>query len=915
MPTKIRRSLFVGLGGTGMKSLLHTKKMFVETYGEVPPMIGFLGIDTNLGEYKTVLESSYGEVKLEPSEQLQIIVREDPQPLFFRHPARFAWIPQENLKHLRSMETGAGQIRSNGRFAIIYNEYNITNRIQHVINQLLNVDHTYNPKYELISSNLEIHVVFSLCGGTGSGTFINTAYLLRQVAPEAFVYAYAVLPGVFEAEINSFAAKAKIMPNGYGSLLDLDYLMHLNMGVPPINIDYLTKTDTTQKNPFDSVYLIDNKNENNGIYDKVDDLAQMISLALITATGELSIAQTSVFDNVKRLIKDGAMNIGNKIAWVAGFGVCEICYNAKSLRDILTLKTMVRLIERLENPNADANNIANAWIDTNHIRENNGKDDVIDHLCSKTPRIPFDSINTPAAPKAEVDSYIDNIARERPDQIREKVDELISSIKNSLKELMIKEINKEGGIGNCLNIIQAINSQISICLSEMQTELDDFKQKAPVFVSQKETTSQELADHMTKFIKNKKQQYIDAVVDAVNMYAINLREIDRRNGAIQFYTWLKTELDNQKTTIENIKTCVDSIKGRCEKSIATIQYRVTNTGNTFQIDLARNEANNISYNDEAIVISDFVGQISLSGDIYSFAQLRTDEIEHIIADYSNTLTEQSGFTNMSVDQMLRKLNPTELNNILKEAVVKSEPLIKYNSRGHIAPIPPEKYFYIGVEDNKASVLVQDNLFANMLTNRHPEFSSIGLKDKIIIYCQYGNMPVFTVDPVPSYELKYNEVMKNTNCHFGADLLARMQRESFSIYPKEETSNTIELWVKGLIFGLIKNDGNSYSFRCEQEGDIIDNFWVILPADRYDAYKEFKNHQIALEKEYEDYFDELIKQKGKEEIEKIIIDAKQNYEEKYAQLNMTREQLKRKGYELDLNLYREELTYVNKELSI
>ena len=81
MPTKIRRSLFVGLGGTGMKALLHTKKMFVETYGEVPPMIGFLGIDTNLGEYSKELDSSYGKIILEPSEQMQIIVKEDPQPI------------------------------------------------------------------------------------------------------------------------------------------------------------------------------------------------------------------------------------------------------------------------------------------------------------------------------------------------------------------------------------------------------------------------------------------------------------------------------------------------------------------------------------------------------------------------------------------------------------------------------------------------------------------------------------------------------------------------------------------------------------------------------------------------------------------------------------------------------------------
>ena len=55
--TKIRRSLFVGLGGTGMRTLLYLKKLFVDTYGEVPPMIGFLGVDTDMNEFTNTLEA------------------------------------------------------------------------------------------------------------------------------------------------------------------------------------------------------------------------------------------------------------------------------------------------------------------------------------------------------------------------------------------------------------------------------------------------------------------------------------------------------------------------------------------------------------------------------------------------------------------------------------------------------------------------------------------------------------------------------------------------------------------------------------------------------------------------------------------------------------------------------------------
>lgn len=60
--TKIRRSLFIGLGGTGMRTLLYLKKLFVDTYGEVPPMIGFLGVDTDMNEFTNELETKSSSV-------------------------------------------------------------------------------------------------------------------------------------------------------------------------------------------------------------------------------------------------------------------------------------------------------------------------------------------------------------------------------------------------------------------------------------------------------------------------------------------------------------------------------------------------------------------------------------------------------------------------------------------------------------------------------------------------------------------------------------------------------------------------------------------------------------------------------------------------------------------------------------
>ena len=57
MRTKLRKTFYIGLGGTGMNAILRTKKMFVEKYGKVPPMIGFLGIDTDGGAYEKKLKT------------------------------------------------------------------------------------------------------------------------------------------------------------------------------------------------------------------------------------------------------------------------------------------------------------------------------------------------------------------------------------------------------------------------------------------------------------------------------------------------------------------------------------------------------------------------------------------------------------------------------------------------------------------------------------------------------------------------------------------------------------------------------------------------------------------------------------------------------------------------------------------
>ena len=56
------RTLYIGLGGAGARSILYTKKCFVDAYGEVPPMVGFLAIDTDTAIEQLEFKSRKGRM-------------------------------------------------------------------------------------------------------------------------------------------------------------------------------------------------------------------------------------------------------------------------------------------------------------------------------------------------------------------------------------------------------------------------------------------------------------------------------------------------------------------------------------------------------------------------------------------------------------------------------------------------------------------------------------------------------------------------------------------------------------------------------------------------------------------------------------------------------------------------------------
>lgn len=922
-----------------MTSLLHTKKMFVDTYGEVPPMIGFLGIDTNENEFQNFLMSARGEkIVLEPNECLQISVDHavDTFRRYRRGQGLFTWMPEKNEEQLRFLDNhGAGQIRSNGRFAATIKREDIARNISDKLNDITNAQIIDNKDFILLANAVpEVHMVFSVCGGTGSGSFLNVAYLIREFHPECEINGYAVLPGVFHAM--AFANKNGISPNAYGCLVDLDYIIHKSFN-GDLNIEYPNnQTYRVEDDPFDSIILVDNKNDNNDVYDHVDKLAEMISLALVSASGALTGGLNSVGSNFAADKANGFMDVVNKKAWAAGMGASEIVYRGNQLSELYSVMASINLIERLMKSTIDANAFADAWIESEdvRIRENNNNDQVIDSICAPTP-IPL-TINRDnyQACAADVDTNIRlNLMEVEPNAVSRKVNDIINRVREQLATMMRKQLNAEGGLVNTRDILVHILSEVELCLDEMRDEkvgndikgIVGFEKKLDEFSAELKTAKEDLQSYKRPLIGGARGVETRAVrlEGATFDYVQCKLEIVRRDAAMSVYNSVITEVTD---ALAKVKAIINLFNTAKDALIAKVALLKRGGGNmVFQINLADDDIMNIAVANSEVSMEDFIASLEGEDKIFAFDTLKSSAVVEKLNAYTIGLSAAKKYKNKSVNDVLEQIyaqdkeNGTQnLENIIKRAIGKSMPLFRYDYHGALVAQEPSSIYFVGVDDHERSILNTNGLFKKHFTGTPPSISfiSTGMKDKVIIYRQVGVLPLYALKEFGRYQLEFeNPRMQSRDYFFDAQMCERRSREGYDVYPAEERNfDVLSYWVKGFVYGLFKYEGGAYYVRSKSLGENLQNPYYRLDEWRDRAYEEFERNIQTLSTEFEDYIKNQITNLGQNAINDLQRDAYEHYWDKYSLCRLSDATLRQRGYEETYKLKNSELNYVNTWLS-
>lgn len=913
MATKIKRCLYVGLGGTGMNALLHTKKMFVETYGEVPPMIGFLGIDTDGSVYKKELPSKYGNISMSPNEQMPILV-DNARDAYLTSREHFSWVPESNVFALTAMTKGAGQIRTNGRFALTCNFESLTNKVKEAVNRITSAHILNNPNYDTnFAAEVEVHLVFSVGGGTGAGTFLNMAYIIKNALQKCKLTGYAVLPDVFESMSNYGMERVK--PNAYGCIADLDWFMHLK-GTEKLQFDYVTAKQDITGAPFNAFFFVDNKNEKGDSYNNVEQLCEMISLALVTSAGELADSVTSVTDNVEKSIMNGDGMVGNKHAWVSGLGACEIVFRGQDMSEMTALKNAQRVLQRMLNSCVDANAIANNWIDSPevNIRENGGaaNDNVIDFICKKQPKFPLEAINDTQNAKAEAMGYVNNVGMPKSEELQARTQELRNRVMPELHRLVVKCINQECGAGLARGVLECIDSQLEVFLREMNSEKDELMQRSAGLENAVSVTSEDLKEYAGRFFKTKsKVADLEAVVcDSAMALAINRREVARRDHAIIFFTALRVKVEEELLKIADIEKKMKAVNTLYTNRLAALQNSVERSSSaSFEIDLAQQALSSIGINDDEIQITDFLKQLPYNEQFYDLDQHATDEVAKAILSYTQSLPTAKKWNATTIDDIMKKMdaeNPAALDSVLRLAIAKAMPLLNINTRGQVG-YRYGRFIYVGVPMG-STLLQEGGRLENIAGGQKIQYARLGMQDRVIIYNQIGVVPAYFIGPLPTYKQRYEQC--NIFSNFDANIYQRMQRENFSLQPVlDDGSKDVELWVKGFIFGLVKNEGGKYYVQDKENGKALRQYWVELGEYRDEAFSAFKAELISLRTQFKEHFRQFQSSNGLDAMQSLIDDAKQHYFEKFSQINMTVEEIEDRGNEQIADLVEKELNFV------
>lgn len=881
MATKLKRMIYIGVGGTGIETVLQVKDYFksISPNDEFPPMIKFLMVDTDKEALKNF------NLK---SEEYFPIAEKNAAAIFNAHKDRYSTLPNPN--RVRALNAGAGQVRSLGKFALASKEYTIgttnlsfSEKFRRIYNEVLNI-HDENDNFELLGDDVEVHMAFSLCGGTGSGSFLSIAYLIRQVVPTVKLFGYGFSHNFF----TNLPTADRIKTNAYASLLELDHCMHADEPAYQ-GIKYPAESYINQP-PFDSFMFIDNRTntKDNSITPYMypttakSQVEKRVCYAMALSAGDLGVAGASVTDNIIDDIAGGTYNVKfsdsneEKKGWVSSLGVSEIVCRSNSEEDLFSAKLSIKILKELNSSNSNDSAAAEAynWIKEFELNESGDSDDhdaVINSLISTDD---FENVvatevtqDTLERGKSDFLKRVEIKQSVIDKRISEKEENIKKLLRAKIKSVLFPSSGSSLGIAGTIEILKKFEGLMNNYKAIMEKECSIVEENISIHANEWKEACKVMTGLTSGYTLNKDAKIQQCESDLCYAAQEEFKatcQLKRRVAAKTLFEKISSFVVNQYTTLENFKARVNSAITTKEEEIQDINSTFTIDANNWgTIDLTK-QAENLETTKVADIIynlADFFTSTKFSGveELAGCANIEEKVDEFADKEYEKHLQRIGGSINSKypIIRILQSLSDSELDNHLKNAANKySMPLMDIDKFGEDVNVT--EHIFIGAPGGETcDARIKNHVKSILGDTVDPRWIDTKDPNRLLIYRQIGVIPPYFItgistgrntffrsgscqekfensinqDYIPFTDLAFDEAYKKKGF--------RLDRNK-----KENIDMGIESWVQCFILGLIERSATGI-YRIEYPGgetlpDDPFRSWKVLGKNRYEAFDIFNN---------------------------------------------------------------------------
>lgn len=468
-------TLFVGCGGTG-KGIVREIKQRIRKIFPDNPLYQFVVFDTDPRHAEDFSDNEF--CYLGGFDPTRVIYPMAP-------PSIGSWWQPGFTPAGGIIDDGARTIRMLGRLALFHNIDKVNSTLSAAIGNALNY---FQARFNIPQGGATIHayVISSVSGGTGSGIYLDIAYLIQALCNTAGVRAFHLvgalgLPDVFENTLNlSSAERQAIEANSYAALEELDRFM----SKPEFRCNYGSIRVNSSNPPFNMVYLFGAVNKIGLMLNKRETIFAMVGAALqleaatnISQTHQASYAFTAGrWEQVK-----------SNRAFYSSLAAASITFPTDLIIQYCALQLAERMLSQLQSSTGGGStgHEAQAFVDANNLNEDGpGSNQVQDYLNrdehgqKMAVVVDADDLiqrvttqqNAGALMRRTIQDF-ENLFNEHKQVIHSRAEQLLSATKQSLAERVAKlACDPNYGPNYASQFLEDLKNLLQVYSEQMQQE-------------------------------------------------------------------------------------------------------------------------------------------------------------------------------------------------------------------------------------------------------------------------------------------------------------------------------------------------------------------------------------------------------------------------------------------------------------